>query len=449
MDNHLNSGHQVAVVGAGPAGLFAAKTLTAEGVGVVTLNRDIKPGGLAEDGIYPDKHKMKEGLRNQFRQILSSPHLKYYGNITIGKNGDLSLEDLRQAGFQAVLVTAGAQGTKWLGLPGEELTGVYHAKDLVYHYNRLPPFSQRKFAIGRRVAVIGVGNVMLDITHYLASRLKVDEITAVARRGPGEAKYEKKELEAVAGYLDMPALEAELRRCGPAMLALGQDPDEPLEFVRSALAKAPPPDADTCFKIQFTASPVRILGDEASRVCGLELEENELIEDRGVVKARGTGQHRSLRVDTVIFAIGDCVDRSFGLPLTGTEFVRHPEPRYPVEGISYEAYDPETGTRFGWCFRRGLGSPGQHGLVGIARRDGTNGARAVLGYLETQPRKADLNPAALEARLSRLGKPVIDLDRLERLNEAERSYAQQTGLEEYKYSTNEEMLAAIADAEMR
>src|SRR5512142_1781433 len=131
MQIEAHGSHLVAIIGAGPAGLYAAKQLTGEGVRVVLFNRDIKPGGLAEYGIYPDKHKMKEGLRNQFRQILASPLLDYYGNVTVGEQGDLTLDDLREAGFQALLVTAGAQGTKWLGLPGEDLTGVYHAKDLV------------------------------------------------------------------------------------------------------------------------------------------------------------------------------------------------------------------------------------------------------------------------------------------------------------------------------
>ena len=154
----------VAVIGAGPAGLFASRQLAADGALVVLLNRDIKPGGLAEYGIYPSKHKMKEGLRKQFRQILQITEIEYYGNVIVGQAGDLSLSDLRTAGFQAVLAAAGAQGTKWLGLPGEELPkGVYHAKDLVYHYNKLPPYSQQEFHIGRRVALIGVGNVMLDI----------------------------------------------------------------------------------------------------------------------------------------------------------------------------------------------------------------------------------------------------------------------------------------------
>ncbi|HZW04927.1 MAG TPA: NAD(P)-binding protein, partial [Anaerolineaceae bacterium] len=89
----------VAVIGAGPAGLFAARELASNGVQVVLFNRDIKPGGLAEYGIYPSKLKMKEGLRNQFRQILSLPLVRYYGNVLVGEEGDLRLDDLRALGF--------------------------------------------------------------------------------------------------------------------------------------------------------------------------------------------------------------------------------------------------------------------------------------------------------------------------------------------------------------
>ena len=163
----MKPNYLVAVVGAGPAGLYAAKQLVGQGAYVFLFNRDIKPGGLAEYGIYPDKHKMKDGLRAQFRQILANPQVEYFGNILIGNHGDLRLEDLREMGFQALLVTVGAQDTKWLGLPGESIEGVYHAKDIVYYYNRLPPYSQQPYQIGKRVVIVGMGNVMLDIAHWL------------------------------------------------------------------------------------------------------------------------------------------------------------------------------------------------------------------------------------------------------------------------------------------
>ena len=81
------SQYHVAVVGAGPAGLYAAKTLSERGVSVSLFNRDIKPGGLAEYGIYHDKFKMKEGLRKQFRSLLHDCGIRYYGNVTIGMIG--------------------------------------------------------------------------------------------------------------------------------------------------------------------------------------------------------------------------------------------------------------------------------------------------------------------------------------------------------------------------
>ena len=441
----------VAVVGAGPAGLFAAKQLASEGVSVVLFNRDIKPGGLAEYGIYPDKHKMKEGLRNQFRQVLNSPQVTYFGNITVGTRGDLSLSDLWELGFQAILVTVGAQGTKWLGLPGEDLTGVYHAKDLVYHYNSLPPFSQKPFAIGQRVAVVGVGNVMLDITHYLVSKKQVQQVIAVARRGPGEVKFDKKELEAVAANLDLADLQAEIDRVTPLMRALGQDPGQLMALVQSALPKAAPRVSATCFTLRFLFSPVAILGDAQGRVRGLQVEDNTLVLVDGETRARGVGTHQVLDVDTVIFAIGDGVDLEFGLPCKGSEFVKCLTPRFPIEGISYEVYNPETGRPIDGVFVAGWSRQASAGLVGIARKDGTNGAKAVLQYLrETKtPQPCEAGLCALQERLARLGKPVITQADLVRLEEIEREEAVLRGLEEFKFGTNEDMLQVIVREENR
>ncbi|MCX8024122.1 MAG: NAD(P)-binding protein, partial [Thermanaerothrix sp.] len=111
----LGNRYWVAIAGAGPAGLYAAQHLAENGVQVVLFNRDIRPGGLAEYGIYPDKLRLKNGLRAQFQQILSLSEVHYYGNVRIGRDGDFTLDDLRHLGFQAILVAVGAQGTKWLG----------------------------------------------------------------------------------------------------------------------------------------------------------------------------------------------------------------------------------------------------------------------------------------------------------------------------------------------
>lgn len=328
--------YSVAVIGAGPAGLFGARELANQGVRVALFNRDIKPGGLAEYGIYPEKHMMKEGLRKQFRGAMDNPNLEYYGNIIVGDNGDITLDELRGLGFDAVLVSAGAQGTKWLGLPGEELEGVYHAKEVVYAYNNLPPYSQKNFRFGKRCAIIGAGNVMVDISRHLINVQKVDEIVAVVRRGPNEVNFTKEEMKHLISYLDLNEFDRELGRVQPALQSVNQELETGRQKILDSLAKADPKTSDAKFHFDFLASPTAMYGENGV-VTKLEVEDNILVEKDGKVSARGTGIKRQLDVDTVIFAIGDKVDESFGLPTQWNEFVKNKEPRFPVDGVSYES----------------------------------------------------------------------------------------------------------------
>jgi ferredoxin--NADP+ reductase len=425
----------VAVIGAGPAGLFGARELANLGAHVVLFNRDIKPGGLAEYGIYPNKHIMKTGLRKQFRQIMDLPNLDYYGNVTVGTQGDLTLDDLRALGFQAILVTAGAQGTKWLGLPGEEWEGVYHAKDVVYFYNNLPPYSQKKYFFGKRCAVIGAGNVMLDITHYLSREAKVDEVIAVVRRGPAEIKFDKKEMEYVIDNLDQAALDAEIARVTPIMQAVGQDPAAARAAILEALPKALPKVSNTRFRFEFLASPVQMIGDENGKLKQVELEDNILVEANGDTKAKGTGNKRCLDVETVIFAIGDKVDESFGLPTEWNEFVKNQSPHFPIDGISYES-------PFEDIFVGGWSRKASSGLVGYARKDGTNASKAVWQYLQAK-QPLEPNSAAVAEKLKSLGKPIVVKEDIKKLEAIEQAEAQKRGLEAFKFSTNDEMLQAI------
>ncbi len=443
MEINHGSKYLVAVVGAGPAGLFAARQLAAEGAHVVIFNRDVKPGGLAEYGIYPDKHKMKEGLRKQFRQLLGMAQIDYYGNVTVGQKGDLTLDELRQMGFQAILVTVGAQGTKWLGLPGEHLRGVYHAKDLVYHYNRLPPFSQQPFEIGRRVVIVGVGNVMLDIAHYVIRALKVDEVVAVARRGPAEVKFDKAEMEYVAANLDVAALDAELERCRPAMEAVGQDVAKARAYILAAQASADPAEAPTHFRLEFLGSPHALVDDGAGRVAGLQVENTTLAAAGADTKARGLGTYRVIPGDTVVFAIGDRVDEGVGLPVKWNAFVKNPQARFPVGGLCYEAYDPAAQQVIPDVFMAGWAREASTGLVGAARKDGINGAQAVLQYLAGLPPLGATHLDQLRQKLASLPQPVVTKADWQRLEAAEKAEADRRGLSEFKYGTNPEMLAAI------
>jgi len=208
------------------------------------------------------------------------------------------------------------------------------------------------------------------------------------------------------------------------------------------------PVSQTRFILQFLSSPVRIIGSNKGEVTGLEIEETRLVRTNGDTKAKGTGIKRIMDIDTVIFAIGDKVDEGFGLPVQWNEFVKNPAPRFPVDGISYETFDPQTNQPIDGIFVAGWSREASSGLVGLARKDGERAAKAVQQYLEILPPGAVTLAAvdALKQRLFSLGKPVIVKDDILRLEAVEQAEAEKQGLEEFKFASNEEMLAAMGMA---
>jgi ferredoxin--NADP+ reductase len=288
---------------------------------------------------------------------------------------------------------------------------------------------------------------MMDIAHYVIRELKVDKVTAVARRGPAEVKFTKKEWQIVANNLDREAFEKEFARDVPVMEAVGQDVEMAKDFILAPLKRALEPVSDSRFYFDFFANPAQIVGDAAGDVTGLEVEETRLeLRPNGSTKPVGTGVKRVIPADTVVFCIGDRVEDDFGLPLNKwREFAKNPNPQYPVDGASYEAYDPEKEAAIPGTFLAGWAREASHGLVGIARKDGTNGSHAMMEYLEDTPANANAADALekLEARLGGLGKPVISKADWLRLEGVELAKATEMGLEDFKFASNDEMLAAI------
>ena len=432
--------HLVAVIGAGPAGLFAARALAATGARVVLLNRDIKPGGLAEYGIFLNKYKMKGGLRRQFHKILTDPLITYLGHVTISNKGDLTVPDLEALGFDALVYAIGAQGTKYLGVEGERLPGVYHAKDLVYHYNRLPPFSERPFPIGRRVAIVGVGNVMVDIANYCAHFTDCDEIIAIARRGPFEKAYDDREFEDVEDAFDHALYREEIERIRPRLVAAGQNPDELL----AALAAKPEGSRTRArLRFRFLASPRRVLA-EGGRVTGLEVEENRLERKGDRIVAIGTGETSVIPADTVVFAVGDRVDEDAGLPYKDGLYLTVPG---EDPAAAYQVLDPAAGKAQPGVFVVGWARRASDGVVGRARLDAETGIKHVAGYLAARPkrRRAEAEQAveSLRQTLAERGAALVDYAAVQRLEAEEKARAAADKVEEFKFRSDREMLDAI------
>jgi ferredoxin--NADP+ reductase len=432
----------VAVVGAGPAGLFAARELTSHGINVVLFNRDIRPGGLAEYGIYPRKHRLKEGLRKQFHQILEQESVSYFGNISVGINRDLTLDDIKNLGFQAVLVTTGAQGNKELGLPGENLSGIYHAKDVVYYYNGLPPFSEQPMSFGNHAAIIGVGNVMMDIARFLLEVKHIGQVSAYARRGPAEIKFDRRELINVIDKVNIRAFEAEIERSRPLMESLGQNPQEPLDLLNSTAQEASATQIEGPLSIQFLLSPKQFIGDEKGQVKAVEWEENTLTTSGVTTKAVGTGRFHTTPIDTVIYAIGDQVDDQLGLPVQKGAYIRNSSPLHLIEGESYEAAQPD-GSPIEGVFLAGWSRNASTGQVGHANRDAVNGCQALLEYLKGKPVTEKDVLSATQERMTALGKPVVTWKDVKRLLEVESLRGCAMGDEEFRLITNKEMLTVM------
>jgi len=435
--------HVMAVIGAGPAGLFATRALVVAGCRVLLLNRDIKPGGLAEYGIFLDKYKMKGGLRRQFQKILGDPRVTYIGHVNVGSEGALTVADLQRVGFDALVFAHGAQGTKYLGVEGERLPGVYHAKDLVYHYNRLPPFSEREFPIGRRVAIVGVGNVMVDIANYCAHYCDCEEIIAIARRGPFEKAYDDKEFEDVEDAFDREAHRQEIERVRPRLEAVGQNADD----LHKALAEEEEPRerARARLRFRFLASPKRVVA-ENGRVIGLEVEENRLERKGDRINAVGTGQISFIPCDTVVFAVGDRVEERFGLPYKDGLYVTAPEAAQDA-GAAYQVWDPQTQQPITGVYVVGWARRASDGVVGRARLDAETGIKRVLAGLASTPKhssaEAERVISALLDKLARDGTAFVTYPEVLRIEEEERRHATEAGVEEHKFKSDQDMLAHL------
>jgi len=433
----------VFVVGAGPAGMFAAQKIAQAGFQVVIFNRDIKPGGLAEYGIYPEKDKMKIGLRKQFAKVLSLPNVHYFGGVAVGAQQKLTIDDLRAFKPAAIVFANGAQGTKKLGLPGEDAKGVYSAKDFVFFYNQLPPFSSQDFSTGKRIAIVGMGNVMVDIARWVLQdgpNLKTEELTVVARRGPFEAKFDEKEIKHIDMHMDAKDLLAEMERVKDRVAAVGQDVANAAEIF-PLLKQAYVPAKSPRLKFRFLCGPKEILKGPDGRINGLVVTENNLVKKGEGTAAKATDQTATLDVDTMIFAIGDVHDKEFGLPMGPEGYSTK-----PVDGderTKYQVVDPQTGAELPGFFVVGWSRRASDGLVGIARHDAEVGATYAIDYAKQAADEFKVSADDIETALRVKGLRIVNKPQIEKLSKIEEIEAKSRGVAYFKFPDNDSMLRAI------
>lgn len=423
--------------------------LTKAGHEVIILNRDIKFGGLVEYGIFPSKLKLRGGLKKTYWDLLGNSHVHYFGNVSVGQNKDVTLDELRSLGLSAIVFATGAQGTKTIGVEGEAAKGVYHAKDVVFHFNRLPGYGVKPFDMGKRVAVIGVGDVMVDIAHWLTRYKRVEQVIAIARRGPAERKYNPKEIRAICANIVQADLAKEIERIGPRLEAVGQNPADLQKEMAEEFSKCEPKVSHTKVGFRFLSSPKRVLTDADNRVRAVELEETKLEPKGQDTAAVGLKQYEEFPCDSVVFAVGDKADEAVGLPYKNGAFVTNPIPsgNDPDDAL-FQAYDEASGKVLDGVFLTGWARKASEGLVGIAKRDGDWCAEVVQRYLKSKPvpDRAQIQRSVerLRALLCERGVTTVSVAELLALESGEKEHGPSPDcIGEFKFLTNRDMLSLI------
>ncbi|MFW5714702.1 MAG: hypothetical protein ACOCYU_08525, partial [Brevefilum sp.] len=247
----------------------------------------------------------------------------------------------------------------------------------------------------------------------------------------------------VVEYLNLDQIRAAVDAARPQVEKVGKNVGEFYELVREARGRAPECEPALNFQLRFLRSPRRLVGDHAGRVTGIVFEINVLEQDGKRVVPKGTGEIEYVDADTVIFSIGSRVDAGFGLPVAYGNFVTSSNPRFPVDGISYEVYNPELCAHCEDIFVSGWARLASEGVVGLARKDAERGARAMLQYLETLHLVEREFAESVIERLPEIDKPVVNGTDLEKLWKVEQEMAKKQELPSFKFDSREAMLRAM------
>ena len=327
---------RVAIVGSGPAACYAAEDLlTRLDVEVEMFDRLPTPHGLVRAGVAPD-HAQTKGVEAVFDSRFATDAVRLHLNVEVGRH--ITHEEL-MAHHHAVIYAVGAFEERQLGIAGEQLPGSHPASDFVAWYNGHPDFAHLSFDLsGERAAVVGNGNVALDVARILLlgidqlektdiadhaldalRRSNIREVVVLGRRGPLQAAYSSSEFLAVGSLPDVDiVIDPREVTLDPTSRAQLEDPsvDPALAFkVKLAQDYASRPLHGNTKRLVFrySVSPGEVLG--ADRVEGIRIITNELVESSGRVTARPTGSAHDLEASIILRSLG-----FRGRPLPGLPF---------------------------------------------------------------------------------------------------------------------------------
>lgn len=463
---------RVAVVGSGPAGVYACEALLTwadqhgRDIVVDCLDRLPVPFGLLRHGVAPDHPRIK-GIARTLESIGADPRIRFLGNVEFGR--DLTVADVPRFYHAAVFAT-GALADRELGIPGEHLAGSYGAAQFVTWYDGHPDADRDWALTARRAAVVGVGNVALDVARMLVrtpGQLEATDIpehvregfsasatrvvSVIGRRGPAYAKFTPLELR------EMGKVEGLTIVVDPADLEYDDEARDHLEHDRragqvcdqlaawaAAQAEAGHASADQAeaaalsaggrvVRFRFHRSPVEVLGVDG-RVAGLRLERTE----PDGTRVRATGEVEEIAVDAVYRAVGYRSDPLAGVPFDPSTAT------IPNDGgrvLTGPGGEPVLGLyTAGWIKR------GPTGVIGTNRHCAVDTVDLLIADLDAgalaEPERTD--PQAVRDLLAERGVTVVDGSGWAAIDARERSLGRAAGRERTKLGSRAAMLDVAA-----
>jgi len=464
--DNISQPTRIAIIGSGPSGFYAADHLLKQKdqeIYVDMYDRLPTPFGLVRGGVAPDHAKIKS-VTKLYTRIAGNDRFTFYGNVEFGK--DVTRADLAKH-YHAIIYAVGAQTDKKLGIPGEDLTNSYAATEFVGWYNGHPDYRHYDFGLDKvkRVAVIGVGNVAMDVTRILARTTEelfptdiadfaldalkdsaVEEIIVLGRRGPAQAAFTNPEIKELGEMQDADIIVSEADATLDDLSATDLKENGDRSAVKNVeilqeYAGREPDGKSRKIVMRFLVSPTEIIGDD--KVEAIKIVKNELyINERGTLRPRATEEFETIPVDMVFRSVGY---RGVALPDVpfydrwGT--IPNEKGRVLTE---HEGSEQVIGDYVvGWIKR------GPSGIIGTNKPDAIESVNMLLEDLEAgkilSPSDTS-DEAVLELVKSHQPLYVTFAD-WERLDEMERERGEELGRERVKFTVIDDMLVALGKME--
>lgn len=453
---------RVAIIGSGPSAFYAADHLLKSPemtVEVDMYDRLPTPFGLVRGGVAPDHQKIKT-VTKAFNLTANHPRFRFYGNVEYGKH--LHMADFRDH-YHAILYATGAQTDRSMNIPGEDLHGSYPATAFVAWYNGHPDYRDYDFDLSQeKVAVVGVGNVAIDVArilclspeelaktdiadHALAalSNSNIKEVYLLGRRGPAQAAFTTPEVKELGELQDADVIvypaEVALDPLSQASMEASSDKGtvKKVEILQEYAQRGTTGKKRKLF-IRFLVSPTEIVGDEHGNVTELKLVKNELYAtDAGSIASRPTDETETLDVGLVFRSVGyrgvALPDVAFhdrwGVILNQKGRVLNPETQQPSLG-QYTA---------GWIKR------GPSGVIGTNKPDAVETANCLLEdakhgtvFAPSQPDRASVEQLIKERQPN-----FVTFGDWQKLDAIETSRGAEHGRPRVKFTRIDEMLDAL------